>query len=66
MKYTVRVKGNCTLENKIINYRYFYFEIVSLTVFKIETKEKNNKKFRNISKFFGHFIKVLQVEFSDG
>ena len=40
--YTVSIESNCTLERKnytLINYRYFYFIIVSLPVFKIQEKK---------------------------
>ena len=44
----MNVKRNCTLKKYIlINYRYFYFNIGFLLVFKIETKNYKKKLQRN-------------------
>lgn len=47
---TVGFKRNCTL----INYRYFYFEIVSVPVPEIEEKKYSEKKCEILLNLFGH------------
>ena len=43
--YTVGIKRNCTFKKifTFINYSYFYLKYVSLTVFKLEKKNKKKK-----------------------
>ena len=58
--YTVRVKRNHTLKKySFINYCYFYFKILSLLVFIIETKAKLQKNIEI-------FCNLLQVLFLIG